>query len=103
MPKNEEIKGRKRRVLPHAVKLERFNNLLSFMDPRIGKRLTIQRPLMRRRSWLTLLDVTADKDQMQKVVDLFPNARGEFPESYALAFTRRFSALLPRVPAYVHF
>lgn len=83
--------GRKRRVLSPAVRLERFDNLLSFIGPRIGRNPTMQKPLVRKRSWLGLLDLAANKDEMQRIIDLFPkykDGQGEFPETFADDFTR---------------
>jgi hypothetical protein len=92
LPSEEKVgKRRKRRALPPAVRLERFNNLLSFMEPRIGRNPSAPLPLVRKRSWLTLLDLAANNEQMQKIVDLFPtyrNGKGAFPESFSDDFTR---------------
>lgn len=74
-------------VLPSAVRLEQFNKLLSFMEPRVGRKPTLHTPLVRKRSWLTLLELVADKPQMQRLVDLF-HANAEYPETFADAFTR---------------
>src|SRR5260221_231227 len=88
--------GRKRHGLPPAVRLERFDNLLSFMGPRIGRNPIMQKPLMRKRSWLRLLDLAANKDGMQRIIDLFPkykDGQGEFPETFADDFTRWLSTV----------
>jgi len=88
LPKTE---GRKRPVLPPAVRLERFDTLLRFMGPRIGRNPTMQKPLVKKRSWLVLLDLAANKDEIQKIIDLFPkykDGKGEFPKNFADDFSR---------------
>ena len=86
-------KPRKRLALSPSVRLERLNGLLSFTERRIGRVPELATPLIRRRSWLNMLDLVANEEQMQRVVDLFPaykNGAGEFPIGFAEAFASRF-------------
>jgi len=86
-------KPKKRLALSPSVRLERLNGLLSFTERRIGRVPELATPLVRRRSWLNMLDLVASEEQMQRIVDLFPaykNGAGEFPIGFAEAFASRF-------------
>jgi len=86
-------KPKKRLALSPSVRLERLNGLLSFTERQIGRVPELATLLVRRRSWLNMLDLVANEEQMQRVVDLFPaykNGAGEFPIGFAEAFTSRF-------------
>ena len=86
-------KAKKRHSLPPAMRIERLNKLLSFVEQRIGRRPAVEIPLVRKRSWLTMLDLAANEEEMKRIVELFPKHREsewEFPDSFAEAFVREF-------------
>lgn len=85
-------KAKKRHKLPPAVRLERFNNLLSFIERRIGRRPEVETPLVRKRSWLTMMNLAANEDDLKRIVDIFPKykeSKAEFPDGFAVAFVRK--------------
>jgi hypothetical protein len=86
-------KAKKRHSLPPAMRLERLNKLLSFVERRIGRRPAVETPLVRKRSWLTMLDFAANEEEMKRIVELFPKHKEsdwEFPDCFAEAFVREF-------------
>lgn len=75
------------------MRLERLNKLLSFVERRIGRKPAVETPLVRKRSWLTMLDLAANEEEMKRVVELFPKykeSESEFPDCFAEAFVREF-------------
>ena len=84
----------KRRVLTPSDPLKRsemLNRHMHFMKPRLGSSPSKKHPRIRSRSWLTMIQLAKNRDDMTKVMDLIPmlhEGGGALPSLFAEAFVR---------------
>jgi len=81
-----------RRKLSPEELTKRFEATVKHMEPRIGRNPSVAHPLVRKRTFLTLLDIARSEEHVRKILDLIPRyreARGDLHPSFAVAFTRK--------------
>jgi len=80
-----------KRLSPEKLS-ERFEAAVKYMEPRIGRRPTVTHPVVRKRAFLTLLDLARSEEHLRKIMELIPRfqeARGELHSDFAVDFTRK--------------
>lgn len=71
---------------------ERFEATVKYMEPRIGRKPSVAHPLVRKRAFLTLLDLARSEEHVRKIMELVPRfreARGDLHPDFAVDFTRK--------------
>ena len=79
-----------KRLSPEEL-TERFEAAVKFMEPRIGRRPSVTHPHVRKRAFLTLLDLARSEEHLRKIIELIPRfreARGDIHPDFAVDFTR---------------
>lgn len=74
---------------------------LTFMQPRLGSSPSKTQPKIRSRTWLSMIQLAKDGEDMRKVVDLIPKLHeggGALPSRFAEEFVREWSPLLSFYP-----
>ncbi|KAF8811637.1 hypothetical protein BYT27DRAFT_7336091 [Phlegmacium glaucopus] len=69
-----------------------INKHIAFMQPRLGSSPSKTQPKIRSRTWLTMMQLAKDGEDMRKVVDLIPKLHeggGALPGLFAEEFVRR--------------
>ncbi|KAF8960433.1 hypothetical protein BDZ97DRAFT_1665763 [Flammula alnicola] len=88
----KSAKAKKTKKLDPAVRRERFEKHIQFIEPRVGRKPTVKDARIRKRMFVTLLDLAASEDELRKIVALIPRYKevgGELIDSFAEAFVRR--------------
>jgi hypothetical protein len=91
-PTRKKIPVVERRKLSPEKLTERFETTVKHMEPLIGRNPAVIHPLVRKRTFLTLLDIARSEEHVRKILDLIPRyreARGDVHPSFAVDFTRR--------------
>lgn len=66
---NAKTSGRK---LTPAQRLERMERIIAFIQPRLGRKPTVNTPPARNSAWIQLFDLATSEEQLKRVVDLLP-------------------------------
>ncbi|KAF8635774.1 hypothetical protein AX17_003861 [Amanita inopinata Kibby_2008] len=78
--------------LSHEERRERYDKLLDFVKPRLGRKPAVRLPQVRNSAWINLVGLAATKEQLQEVAELFPGWRAsgrEFDTQFSELFVRR--------------
>ena len=69
--------SKKNKLSPEARR-ERFDKLLDFVKPRLGRKPEIKLPQVRTSAWTNLVDLATTEEQLRELAGLFPSwtARG---------------------------
>lgn len=89
--------SKKQKLVPEE-RLSQFNRNLEFLAPRIGRRPALKLPLVRKSTWVQLIQLATTEEQMVKVVDLLPGwkeAGKQFDAKFSDPFVREFYIPLP--------
>ncbi|KAG6897485.1 hypothetical protein C0992_001090 [Termitomyces sp. T32_za158] len=87
-----EAKEKKPRRLSNQERLERFNNIISFVTPRLGRKQILKMPMVRNAAWHNLVQLAKTEQQLKTLVELFPGwieAGRKFNGSFSELFVRR--------------
>lgn len=75
----------------------RFKATVKYMEPRIVRKPSVARLLVRKRAFLTLLDLARSEEHIRKIMELIPrfrDARGDIHPDFAVDFTRKSLSLI---------
>jgi len=84
--------GRTKTTLSVEDRKAKFDALLDFVKPRIGRKPQTNLPTVRNSAWLTLLQLAASEAELQAIVEIAPQwkERGrKFTPQFSEAFVRR--------------
>lgn len=90
--------------LEPAVREKRFNDQVLYIESRVGRTPTIKKQRVRKRHFLTLLDLAQSEADVRKVVELVPRfkeAGGVIIDSFAKDLARESSQLSIQTTAHV--
>ncbi|KAF8327994.1 hypothetical protein F5887DRAFT_1009452 [Amanita rubescens] len=88
----EAAQASKRSKLSPEARHERYNKLLDFVKPRLGRKPEIKLPQVRNSAWTNLVDLATTEDQLRELAQLFPawSALGRtFDSHFSELFIRR--------------
>ena len=86
----------KRSKLSPEARNDRYNKLLDFVKPRLGRKPEIKLPQVRNSAWTNLVDLATTEDQLRELAQLFPawNALGRtFDSHFSELFIREYVVL----------
>lgn len=89
-------KGRykiKRKPLSSETKTSRFQENISFLEPRLGRRPEVKLPRIRKTTWIRTLGVCQSEEELRKVMALLPLWRdmgNNFDAAFSEAFIRTY-------------
>lgn len=78
--------------LDSAARQQQFDEQYKYVELRIGRSPSIQKQRVRKRHFLTLLDLAQSKEDVRRVVDLVPRYReagGELMDSFSEELARK--------------
>ncbi|KAJ3573816.1 hypothetical protein NP233_g2199 [Leucocoprinus birnbaumii] len=82
----------KRTSLTPKHKQRRFDEHISFMQPRLSRPPKLHSPLIRKNTWIRLLALCQTEEQLKQVIDMMPSwkdAGCNFDATFSRAFIRR--------------
>ncbi|KDQ22154.1 hypothetical protein PLEOSDRAFT_1098246 [Pleurotus ostreatus PC15] len=82
----------KKRGLTSAARVERFNQLVGFVSPRLGQKPEVKTPRVRKSAWTHLVGLASTQEQLEKVVELLPKWKDmdcEFGDKFGDLLARR--------------
>ncbi|KAG6826934.1 hypothetical protein H0H87_005980, partial [Tephrocybe sp. NHM501043] len=65
------VKKMKSHKLSDKMCAERFNGIIDFVTPRIGRNLTVKMPMVRNSAWLHLVQLETTEQQLKQVTEMF--------------------------------
>jgi len=83
--------AQQRKLSPEKL-AERFEDTVTFMEPRLGRKPSVAHPPVRKRAFFTLLDFARSEEHVRKIMELVPRfreARGDLHSDFAVDFTRK--------------
>lgn len=86
----------KRSKLSPEVRRERYDKLLDFVKPRLGRKPEVKLPQVRNSTWTNLVDLATTEDQLRELAQLFPawSASGrKFEAHFSELFVREYVVL----------
>ena len=92
----------KRKKLSPEVKLERFNRIVEFVTPRLGRKPAVKTPEVRKSAWVHLVGLSTTEEQLEKVTNMFPGWKEsghQFDPRFSELFIRKFFPA-PSVPKF---
>lgn len=98
------VKAPTRVKLEPAVRQQRFDEQVKYIEVRVGRTPTIKDERVRKRHFLTLLDLAQSETDVRKVVELVPRfkeAGGVLIDSFAKELAREYSELSAQTTAHV--
>ncbi len=96
----EAAQASRRSKLSPEARHERYNKLLDFVKPRLGRKPEIKLPQVRNSAWTNLVDLASTEDQLRELAQLFPtwSASGRILDSHFSELFIRESAVLRYIP-----
>ncbi|KAG6884139.1 hypothetical protein C0993_000999 [Termitomyces sp. T159_Od127] len=87
-----KTKERKYRRLSVEDRAARFNQIVSFVTPRLGRKPTLKMPIVRNAAWQHLVQLAKTEQQLETVVGLLPGwaeAGRKLDDTFSELFVRR--------------
>lgn len=81
-----------KKLSPEA-RLERFNQIVEFVTPRLGRKPAVKTPGIRKSAWVHLVGLATTEEQLEKVADMFPGWKdlgNEFDPRFSELFVRKY-------------
>ncbi|KAF8233095.1 hypothetical protein L208DRAFT_908450 [Tricholoma matsutake] len=82
----------KREKLSPEVRVERFNQIVDFVTPHLGRKPAVNIPKVRKSAWVHLVGLATTEEQLEKVANMFPGWKDsghEFDPQFSELFVRR--------------
>ncbi|KAG6853993.1 hypothetical protein H0H87_008160, partial [Tephrocybe sp. NHM501043] len=86
------VKKTKSRKLSDKTRAERFNGIIDFVTPRIGRNPTVKMPMVRNSAWLHLVQLATTEQQLKQVTEMFSGwkeAGNTFDDAFSELFVRK--------------
>ncbi|KAH0582247.1 hypothetical protein J132_04971 [Termitomyces sp. J132] len=83
---------KKSRKLSEKDRLARFNQIVGFMTPRLGRNSTAKMPMVRNSAWVQLVQLATTEQQLETVTGMFSGwteTGHKFEDSFSELFVRR--------------
>ncbi|KAG5723268.1 hypothetical protein E4T56_gene306 [Termitomyces sp. T112] len=85
-------KQKKSRKLSEKDRVARFNQILAFLTPRLGRNATVKTPMVRNSVWVQLVQLATTQQQLETITGMFAGwteTGHKFENSFSELFVRR--------------
>lgn len=65
-------RANKSRKLSKTARTERFNQIVDFVTPRLGRKPAVKTPEVRKSAWVNLIGLAQTEEQLTQVAEMFP-------------------------------
>lgn len=87
----------KREKLSPEVRVERFNQIVDFVTPHLGRKPAVNIPKVRKSAWVHLVGLATTEEQLEKVANMFPGWKDsghEFDPQFSELFVRKYALVV---------
>jgi hypothetical protein len=90
-----------KKKLSPEMRLERFNQIINFVTPRLGRKPAVKVPEVRKSAWVNLIGLATTEEQLENVTNMFPGWKEsghQFDPQFSELFIRKCTSASSSLP-----